>query len=208
MFERIVKHSVFLGLLILVVSRSLLFADPVDLDAGVDNDIRPLKGPVEIKEGFPVGFFILLILLFIVAILVVPYFRKKRHIEERSLAPPRPPEEIAIEELRALLEMKLVEQGLVKEFYIRLSDVIRKFLEGRFRIFALDRTTWELYHQMRAKRFDRVHAERIRDFLEDCDLVKFAKYIPIKKEIEEAYNRAKEIVEITTPKEINPNYSK
>jgi hypothetical protein len=50
------------------------------------------------------------------------------------------------------------------------------------------------------KKIERVHVDKIRDFLEDCDLVKFAKYIPTQKEIEEAYSKAKEIVEVTTPK--------
>ena len=39
----------------------------------------------------------------------------------------------------------------------------------------------------------------IRDFLEECDLVKFAKYIPGQREIEEIYKKAKEIVRLTTP---------
>ena len=45
-----------------------------------------------------------------------------------------------------------------------------------------------------------MHTEKINDFLEDCDMVKFAKYTPNQKEIEEAYRRAGEIVEITIPK--------
>lgn len=161
------------------------------------DDIRPLKGPVEIKERFSIWPLILLVLLFIAGISIFIYFKKKRHIDQIPLAPPRPPEEIAMEELRALLEMQLIEKGMVKEYYIRLSDIIRRFIEARFKIFALDRTTWELYQEMRLKRIKRLYVDRIRDFLEECDLVKFAKYIATQKEIEEAYNQAREIVEIT-----------
>ncbi|MBU1933012.1 MAG: hypothetical protein KKC66_03830, partial [Candidatus Omnitrophica bacterium] len=60
-----------------------------------------------------------------------------------------------------------------------------------------DRTTWELYREMREKKIQKRSVDRIKDFLEDCDLVKFAKYIPEQKEIETAYTSAKEIVEVT-----------
>lgn len=162
----------------------------------VINDIRGLKLPVEIKEGISVWPLILLILLVVAAVLIFIYFKKKKHIEEKLVEPPRPPEEIAMEQLSALLEMKLVEKGMIKEYYIRLSDIIRSYIEARFTIFALDKTTWELYQEMRLKRIERKRVDKIRDFLEDCDLVKFAKYIPTSKEIEEAYTKAQEIINI------------
>jgi len=45
--------------------------------------------------------------------------------------------------------------------------------------------------------------DKINYFFEDCDMVKFAKYTPIQKEIEEAYKKAEEIVDMTTPKIIS-----
>ncbi|MFA4991004.1 MAG: hypothetical protein WC569_00285 [Candidatus Omnitrophota bacterium] len=159
------------------------------------DDIRPLKGPVEISDWFLMWVFIIFI-LFIAAVTAFFYFRKKMAKKNEPVLPPRPPEEIAMEELAALLEEKLAEKGMVKEYYIRLSDIIRKFIEGRFRVSALDRTTWELYQEMRSKRFERGHIDKINDFLEDCDMVKFAKYIPARAETEEIYRRAEEIVAI------------
>ena len=52
---------------------------------------------------------------------------------------------------------------------------------------------------MRIKKVKREWTDRIRDLLEDCDLVKFAKYIPSEKEIDEAYSEARELIKITTP---------
>ena len=164
----------------------------------IANDIRPLKLPVEIKGAFPVIPFIILVLLLGAAIAAFIYFRKRRRAKEEPLVSPRTPEEIAMEELRILLEAKLTEKGMVKEYYIRISDIVRKYIEGRYNVAALDKTTWELYQEMRLKNFKRAHADRIRDFLEDCDLVKFAKYIPTHKEIELAYTGAKEIIEETS----------
>lgn len=158
------------------------------------DDIRPLKDLAEIKGGFPLGFFIMLLLIVVGVAVAFIYFKKKRHSTEETVAPPRPPEEIAMEAFRSLQGMGLVQKGMVKEYYIKLSDIIRIYIEGRYGVFALDRTTWELYQEMRLRKIERAHVDKIRDFLEDCDLVKFAKYIPTEKEIEEAYERAEGII--------------
>jgi len=96
--------------------------------------------------------------------------------------------------------MNLAEKGLIKEYYIRLSDIIRTYIENIYSIFAMDRTTWELFQEMKSKRIERLRLEKINDFLEDCDMVKFAKYTPDQKEIEEIYKKAEEIIDILAPK--------
>ncbi len=162
------------------------------------NDIRPLKDVVEISGRFPA----LLVMVLIIVVLVIAafiYFKKKK-VEEKPVLPPAPAEEIARNALVALKEAKLIEKGMVKEYYIRLSDIIRAYIENRYRIFAMDRTTWELFQEMKSRRIERLHVDRINDFLEDCDMVKFAKYMPVQKEVEEVYIMAEEIIDITTPK--------
>ncbi len=141
-----------------------------------------------------------MILLLAIGVVIFFYFKRKKNIQKTPSEPPRPAEEIAREELKALLDMKLIEKGMVKEYYVRLSDIMRKYIEGRYKIFAMEETTWELYQEMRVKRIERKHVDKIRDFLEDCDLVKFAKYIPTPKEISEIYKHAQDIIEMTTPK--------
>ena len=163
------------------------------------DDIRPLKDVADISGRFPA----LLVAVLILAALAVSafiYFRRRKKIEEKPVLPPRPAEEIARDALKAIKEMGLVEKGLVKEYYIRLSDVIRTYIENRYRIFAMDRTTWELFQEMKSKRIERLHADKINNFLEDCDMVKFAKYTPVQKETEEVYKKAEEIIDVTTPK--------
>jgi len=163
------------------------------------NDIRPLKNVLDIKGALPALWIIILILIAL-AIAAFIYFKKKKIAEEKPVLIQKSPEDIARDALRLLLEMKLIEKGLIKEYYIRLSDIIRAYIENRYKISAMDRTTWELYQEMRSKRIERMHLDKINDFLEDCDMVKFAKYAPDKKEIEDSYKKAEEIIDITTPK--------
>ena len=163
------------------------------------NDIRPLKDVLDISGKFPIGPLFILILAAL-AIAAFIYFTKKKRTEEKPAAPPKPAEEIAREALNALKEMGLIKKGLIKEYYIGLSDIIRTYIENRYGIFAMDRTTWELFQEMKSRRIERQHADKINNFLEDCDMVKFAKYAPGEKEIEEMYQKAEEIIDITTPK--------
>ncbi len=163
------------------------------------NDIRPLKDVLDIKGAFP-GLWIIILILIALAIVAFIYFKKKKNVEEKPALIQKSPEDAARDAMRLLLEMKLIEKGLIKEYYIRLSDIIRAYMENRYKISAMDRTTWELYQEMRSKRIERMHVNKINDFLEDSDMVKFAKYTPGEKEIEDAYKKAEEIIEITTLK--------
>lgn len=163
------------------------------------NDIRPLKDVVGISARFPV-IPVAILILTALAIMALIYFKKNKKAEEIKPLPLKPPEEIARAALNSLKAMRLIERGLIKEYYIRLSDIIRSYIETRYGIFSMDRTTWELFQEMKSKRIERQHVDRINNFLEDCDMVKFAKYIPDQKEIGEIYKRAEEIIDITTPK--------
>lgn len=165
----------------------------------MNNDIRPLKDVVEISGKFPAAYVIILILIAF-AVLAFIYFKKKKKIKESPVLPIKPAEEIARGALKALKEMKLAEKGFIKEYYIKLSDIIRAYIGNRYGIFAMDMTTWELFREMKAGRAERPHTDKINNFLEDCDMVKFAKYAPNQKEIEEIYKQAEGIIDITTPK--------
>ena len=117
------------------------------------NDIRPLKDVVDIKAGFSLAWVVIIILIAL-AIAAFIYFKKRKIAEEEPVLIQKSPEDIAKDALRLVLEMKLIEKGLIKEYYIRLSDIIRAYIENRYKIFAMDRTTWELYQEMKSKRID------------------------------------------------------
>jgi hypothetical protein len=165
----------------------------------MNDDIRPLKDVMDISGGFPIAQ-VLIIILAVLAVAAFIYFRKRKEEKQKPVPPPKPAEIIAKEALEALKGMRLMEKGLIKEYYIRLSDILRTYIENRYGIFAMDRTTWELFQEMKSKIIERPHTDKINNFLEDCDMVKFAKYAPDRKEIEEIYKSAEEIIDVTTPK--------
>ena len=90
--------------------------------------------------------------------------------------PPRPPWEVALEELDEVRHAGLLERQRFAEYFDRVSDAVREYLGARFGFDGLESTT-----RRDASRCSSACARRcaelatIAAFLEDCDLVKFAR---------------------------------
>lgn len=180
---------------------------PTDKD-----DIRDLKSPLDffVYTGY---FFTFLLLLFgIFDFLFFKYFYLpflNLHKQQEITQPSKPPYEIAYEELEKLFQSNLLKDGKIKEYYIQLSEIIRIYLNRRFNIPVIERTTEELYNDLRnlninvpsgvsiPKNWKKI-VSIIKDFLDNCDMVKFAKYIPLEKQIENDFNLSKEIINLTS----------
>ena len=77
-----------------------------------------------------------------------------------------------------LRESGLLAGGDFKLFYSRLTEILRAYIEPRFGIDALDRTTAELRTEMKRMNLeDRLH-DLLFALLDSADLVKFAKFRP------------------------------
>jgi hypothetical protein len=167
-------------------------------------DIRGLKPPIEIKGGYWTYLLILPALVLLGAFGFL-YYRQR----SKALALPKIPEElkkpaweVAFLELENLKNSDILERKEIKKYYIILSDIIRKYLERRYQITALDRTTPEVKLEMKSVKADKEIVDSVYDFLFSCDLVKFAKYVPVKEEIEKDWNQAYTIVNTTKQEEV------
>jgi len=69
----------------------------------------------------------------------------------------------------------------------------------------MDRTTEEFYAALRWARVDGQQVRLFKDFLDESDLVKFAKYVPPVEEAQEAVPRAWHIVDVTKPERVDAN---
>lgn len=110
----------------------------------------------------------------------------------------RPAHAIAYDILRRLKEDKLVEAGRIKEFYERLSDCLRHYIEHRFSLRAPERTTEEFLAELKNEEaLSSEYRGDLKRFLEHCDLVKFARFDPTAEQIEETLQMVQEFVEKT-----------
>ena len=165
---------------------------------GDDKDIRGIKGLVSLGMSKRTLVMIFLILLAAGAVGLAVWIRKKylRTLEEAARN--KTADEIAYEELRALKAMDLPGKGLIKEYYVRLSDIARRYLEKRFSLRAPEMTTEEFLDTLRASSLlEAEHKNLLREFLSHCDLVKFAKYGPTPIEMIDSFKSAEKLVDQT-----------
>ncbi len=130
------------------------------------------------------------------------YSRSREKIKIASTEPvdTRPPEEIALADIEALPGEGLT----IKDFYDRLSDILRLYLERRAGMSALSMTTHDLQRSMIHIQLDPKARSLTKALLDRCDLAKFARYTPAASEFARDCQTAREIVCILSPVRRNP----
>jgi hypothetical protein len=97
---------------------------------------------------------------------------------------------IALEKLEKLKEEKRWQEGKLKSYYSSLTDIIREYIEHRFKIQAMEQTTDEILTSFRNVAIDKESQEKLRQLLLLGDLVKFAKEHPLPTENEMSMDNA------------------
>jgi hypothetical protein len=158
-------------------------------------DIRDIAPPIEIPSGLAWLWWTLAILAVAITALLFWRWRSKRRTQ--ILAPPVVPAHVRAKQK---LQEALALIAQPKPFVIAVSDAARWYLEERFNFRAPERTTEEfLYELQRTDRLTRDQKESLGEFLESCDLVKFARYEPGEPELRDLHTSAVRLVEETEP---------
>lgn len=182
--------------------RKSLATDPLPITVkslltGEDaEDIHGLRGPREFEPDTPWWLVVVGgVVLLAIAAFIFFYRRARKPIElEAAEVDTRLPWEIALADLGELKESALIVKGQFKLFYLRLSEIFRHYLERRYGIGALERTTWEIITEFRSLALPESEEKQIGSFLDDCDLVKFAKFEPTSEQAAADLERAREFV--------------
>lgn len=167
-------------------------------------DIKQVwKPPFVWADYLPILLGILLVLLLAAA----AWYGWKRWREQKSLIPfkkeePKlPPHEQAIKELDAIREQKLWQQGLNKAYYTQITETLRRYIDGRFGINAMEMTSGEILDLIRQNDEAKPLYENLRQILSLADFVKFAKMNPLPDENDLSLANAYRFVEQTKPVE-------
>ena len=123
------------------------------------------------------------------------YWRRRRV----PAAPPRQPAHlVALDALRRLQRDDLIGQQRVEEFYVRLSAIVRHYIEWRFGLRAPEQTTEEfLAVVLTTDELIVAHRDLLSTFLEHCDLVKFARHQPTAHDMQQALTSAHTFIDRT-----------
>jgi len=111
-----------------------------------------------------------------------------------------PPHVKALRALARLREAPRTTPAQVESFYVEVSNVLRVYLEERFGLRAPERTTEEFLRELESgEQLAREHRPALERFLSQCDLVKFAAFVPGESEHLAMHGMASQFVEATRP---------
>jgi len=181
-----------------------LETEPIELEVtsllGEDREnltIQDIEGVVEIPKEASLWWLWALGAMGVVGALVLWLVLRKKH-KAALIRIFKPAHEIAYARLRVLVKEDLLKAGKIKEFYERISSILRHYIEDRFELRAPERTTEEFLAELK---FTRALSESqkadIEEFLTLCDLVKFAKHAPTAEQVQRTFTLVKEFIEKT-----------
>src|ERR1700730_14916372 len=103
--------------------------------------------------------------------LIVWFFKRKRRPEQ----PPKLPRDIALEELDSIAaEIETTNPYL---FSIRVSDILRRYVTNQYALPVTRQTSFEFLTTLaKSASFSANEKFLLEDFLNRCDLIKFARY--------------------------------
>jgi uncharacterized repeat protein (TIGR01451 family) len=176
---------------------------PADTTAKIFDIIKPYKAPVTVGEILP--WILLAGLLGVLVWAAIRFIRKLKKTEKgvETIVNPDPAHVIAFRELEKLREEQLWQKGEIKNYYTRLTEILRQYLENRFRVFSLELTTAETLDSLVKTGFKKNGSfNLLKTVLTGADLVKFAKYIPEPTENESHYQKSWDFVLATKLNEV------
>ena len=180
---------------------------PIDTTKIKKFPIKGIKGEPYQFDDFKQYIWWVVIAIIVIALLLYFFvFKKKKEQEETIVVPLLAPYEEAMQKLEELDKKLLWQNNQVKKYYSELTDIIRGYIERELHVPALESTTDELIDVLRdfndtnSIETSREIIDKLKNLLQESDLVKFAKSKPLSHEIEEDRKEAKLIIDNLKPK--------
>lgn len=157
-------------------------------------DLRPSVGPVHLPSGGPPGLVWIVTGLMAAVIAALIWWRQHRR-RKITQEPSLTPRQLAELELDRIISRRLSETD-VKEFYVELTGVVRRYIERSTGIRAPEQTTEEFLREIVTNTvFSDDEQRQLQQFLESADLVKFAGHQPAREVAESSIVRAREFTQ-------------
>lgn len=201
--------------LMYVADRDTVYSDRLSLkvvpvQAKADDPISPLASPADpygksfwdwvpdwLADFWWIGLFAFMVAL----ICFEEVIRRKPGVKLPTIVTKKPvsPWEEALEALDTLKESKLWEQGQEKEYFTRLTDILRVYLQKMFGINAMEMTSRQIMQTLGADPELREKRGLVRQILDMADFVKFAKVRPLPDDNIAAWNNSVAFIRDTIP---------
>jgi hypothetical protein len=176
---------------------------PADTTAKIYDIVQPYGAPVTLGEIIP--WVLLVAAAGGIIWFMIRYIKNHKKIKEtvEEIVNPDPAHVIAFRELDKLRSEELWQKGEIKYYYTRLTEILRQYLENRYRVYSLELTTGETLDALLKTGFKKDGSfNQLKTVLTGADLVKFAKYKPEPIENESHFQSSWEFVSATKEAEI------
>ena len=158
-----------------------------------ESDIRDVKPPVQIEAKIPLWAW--LVLGAFIGLIAVGVWWYRKGTKRPQIVPVPPPVDW-MAELDKIKKMNLVEQQQYKMYYSLLSDILRRCIEAKTSVRAVEETTFEIARDLRADGVDDDFVQKVEAFLMQADMVKFAKFTPSVEGIKNAVPTVESILNV------------
>ncbi|MBD3257702.1 hypothetical protein GF377_04660 [candidate division GN15 bacterium] len=166
-------------------TRKLLLAEPVPINvasllanAGDSVDIKPLKEPYAYARDYTLYYVSGAAGLGLLIIALVIWLWLRRRKKQQEYEDLRPPWEKAFERLAYLQHEDLPGKEEYKDFYVRLTEIARWYLEHMYDVNALEMTTEQFVEGFSDIEMPDSLYDELVGFLRHADMVKFARFTP------------------------------
>lgn len=150
------------------------------------------------------GIWFLLLLLPLITWGIWKYSKSKQSKYPVEIQKPKIPAHIsAMEKLTLLAKNEAWSQENKKRYYSELTDTIRKYLEDRFSIYAMEQTTREIIENLSVADISEEDKNYLREILNQADMVKFAKVKPQEEDGRIALNKSIDFVTKTKKENVD-----
>ena len=141
-------------------------------------------GPKDVQDNpfqwsdWSMPFWLSVLMLFLLAAAYYLYLRlrdNKPIISHIRIVKRLLPHQKAMKEIEQIKADKMVSSENSKEYYTKLTDTLRKYIEERYGFNAMEMTSSEIIEKLMASQ-DQKSLDELRQLFTTADLVKFAKY--------------------------------
>lgn len=166
----------------------------VDTSAEIKDIDEPRRIPLSTAEilmwlGIVAG-------IILIGYLIYRFYPRKEKKEEIPPVPEIPVDERVMQKLADLEARKLWQNGKIREYHTEITEIVRWYFEEKLRLPALEMTTGEICGALSSGLNMNEVAGVTESFLNNADLVKFAKFVPLAGINEEMMKQAREIVRL------------
>ena len=170
-------------------------SSPTAVPSSIADDIRDIRGPLHIPDPLLWLYYAVGGCLFLIGAAAAWRWLRRRKVLRAKLA-----FEIAFEQLKRAKALMKPETG--DEFSVAVSNAIRTYIESRFGLRVTRHTTEEFMTRIAAEPSGDLgkYADLLHNFLEHCDLAKFARYTLTLDQMKGMHRSAWDFVDKTRPR--------